>query len=246
MSANLGPNGIENGLVLALDAADRNSYPGTGTTWYDLSGNGNNVTLYNSPTWNSNGYFSLNGTNNYIKTTSTINLGIYNAVTVFATFKPRSYPASGTTKFICELSTDFNSFQYGFVWTYNDPSASQNYEIFTSVKGNVGYNLGVWNKNNYNDLTWKLNAAIFDKSQASVETSLYNQGVSANVISNPVAGYTANNTNNFGDDYLFIGCRAGNSYFTDLDIANFLIYNRALTATEISQIYNQTRTRFGL
>jgi hypothetical protein len=31
---------VRDGLVLALDAADRNSYPGTGTTWYDLSGNG--------------------------------------------------------------------------------------------------------------------------------------------------------------------------------------------------------------
>jgi len=38
---------VRDGLVLALDAADRNSYPGTGTTWYDLSGNGNNGTLNN-------------------------------------------------------------------------------------------------------------------------------------------------------------------------------------------------------
>ena len=50
------------GLVLNLDAADRNSYPGSGTTWYDLSGNGNNGTLTNGPTFTSPGYFSFDGT----------------------------------------------------------------------------------------------------------------------------------------------------------------------------------------
>jgi hypothetical protein len=40
-----GPNIVRDGLVLALDAASPRSYPGSGTTWYDLSGNGNNGTL---------------------------------------------------------------------------------------------------------------------------------------------------------------------------------------------------------
>lgn len=244
--ARFSTNIVRYGLIMELDAANPLSYAGSGSVWYDVSGNTNHATLYNSPVWNSSGYFSLNGTDNYIKTTSTLNLSTYNAVTVLVIFKARSYPASGNTKFICELSTDFNSFQYGFVWTYNDTSVSQNYEVFTSVKGNVGYNLGVWNKNNYSDLNWEVGAAVFDKSQSSAETSLYNQGVLANVISNPIAGYTSNNTNNFGDDYLFIGCRAGNSYFTDLDIASILVYNRALSAAEILQNYNAMKGRFGL
>jgi len=46
-----GPQIVRNGLVLALDAADRNSYPGSDTTWRDLSGNGYNGTLTNSPTF---------------------------------------------------------------------------------------------------------------------------------------------------------------------------------------------------
>lgn len=237
---------VQQGLVLNLDAGNPYSYAGAGTTWYDVSGNGNHATLYNSPTWNSNGYFSLNGTNNYIKTTSTLNLSTYNAVTVLVIFKARSYPVSGNVKFICEFTTDFNSFQTGFVWTYNDTSLSQNYEVFTSIKGDVGYNIGVWNKNNYNDLNWEISTAVFDKSQTSAETSLYNQGALANVISNPFTGYTSNNTNNFGNDYLFIGCRGGANYFTDLDIASILVYNRALSAAEILQNYNATKGRFGL
>jgi hypothetical protein len=59
------PTIVTAGLQLSLDAGNPASYPGTGTIWYDLSGNGNNLTLQNSPTWNPAGYFTLNGTNQY-------------------------------------------------------------------------------------------------------------------------------------------------------------------------------------
>ena len=45
MAISHSPRIVRDGLVLALDAADRNSYPGSGTTWNDLSGNGNHFTL---------------------------------------------------------------------------------------------------------------------------------------------------------------------------------------------------------
>ena len=55
-----GPRLVTDGLVLALDAASSRSYPGTGTTWYDLSGNNFDFTLDSSGiTHNSEGYFSL-------------------------------------------------------------------------------------------------------------------------------------------------------------------------------------------
>jgi len=60
MAGSTGPDIVTDGLVLALDAANKKSYPGSGTTWYDLSGNGFNFTLDGSGiTWNSSGYFSL-------------------------------------------------------------------------------------------------------------------------------------------------------------------------------------------
>jgi hypothetical protein len=62
-----GPHIITDGLVLALDAASSRSYPGTGTTWTDLSGNGNNATLNGNaanPVWNSAGYWSFSATAN--------------------------------------------------------------------------------------------------------------------------------------------------------------------------------------
>jgi len=73
MALNYGPNIVTNGLVLALDAADKNSYPGSGTTWYDISGNNKHFTLDASGiNWNSAGYFTLaDGGASYAGSTST-------------------------------------------------------------------------------------------------------------------------------------------------------------------------------
>ena len=56
---------VRSGLVLHLDAARPASYPGSGTTWTDLSGQGNNGTLTNGPTYSSanGGSIVLDGTN---------------------------------------------------------------------------------------------------------------------------------------------------------------------------------------
>ena len=62
MSVYSGPEIVNDGLALSLDAANLKSYPGTGTTWFDLSGNGRNGTLTGSPTL-SNGVFQFNGSN---------------------------------------------------------------------------------------------------------------------------------------------------------------------------------------
>jgi hypothetical protein len=69
-------NIITRGLVLHLDASALESYPGSGTSWSDLSGNNNNGTLTNGPTFNSNnqGYIIFDGTNDYV-TTADVNHG---------------------------------------------------------------------------------------------------------------------------------------------------------------------------
>ena len=69
------PSIVTNGLVLALDAANRKSYPGTGTTWTDISGNGNSGTLVNGPTYSSanGGSIVFDGTNDYVVTSTITN-----------------------------------------------------------------------------------------------------------------------------------------------------------------------------
>ena len=54
MGVQYNPGIVTEGLVLSVDAADKTSYPGSGTTWTDLSGNGNDGTFAGDPTFNSN------------------------------------------------------------------------------------------------------------------------------------------------------------------------------------------------
>ena len=70
MATHYSPKIATDGLVLCLDAGDKNSYPGSGTTWYDLAGS-NNGTLTNGPTFNSAnlGYFIFDGSNDYVNFT---------------------------------------------------------------------------------------------------------------------------------------------------------------------------------
>lgn len=68
MGIDYNPRIVTDGLVLALDAGNPKSYPGSGTAWYDLSGNNFHASLKNSPTFVSfgnNKYFDLNGTDHY-------------------------------------------------------------------------------------------------------------------------------------------------------------------------------------
>ena len=59
------PNIVGNGLVLNLNADITESYPGSGTTWTDLSGVGSNFTLNNSPTFNPVGGITFDGVDDY-------------------------------------------------------------------------------------------------------------------------------------------------------------------------------------
>ena len=64
-------NIVKSGLVFHLDAGTIESYPGSGTSWYDMSGNENHGTLTNGPTYNSvnQGSVVFDGTNDYVTTT---------------------------------------------------------------------------------------------------------------------------------------------------------------------------------
>lgn len=73
------PKIVTDGLILCLDAANPRSYPSTGTTWNDLSGNNRTTTLVNTPTFNNTGggNVTFDGTNDY----ATVNLPASDTVT---------------------------------------------------------------------------------------------------------------------------------------------------------------------
>jgi hypothetical protein len=235
---------VTSGLVMALDANNIISYPGSGTTWYDLSGNNNHATIYNSPTYNQQGWFELDGIDDYIRTTNTLNLSTTNKVTVMVLFKPNTY--SGSAKLVFEHSANFNVGSGGFLLSYMDTSLSQDNQVFLANRGTGGYNIGVWDKSLLNDLNWEISACVFDRDQPLVENLFYLQGSQVSAISNPYPGYTGNNTNNYPNDYFYIGSRGGTGTFANMNVSAVFVYNRVLTADEIAQNYNAYKSRFGL
>jgi len=65
---------VTNGLVLNLDAGFLPSYPATGSSWQDLSEQGNNGTLQNGPTFDSGGWINFDGSNDFVQLSNTITL----------------------------------------------------------------------------------------------------------------------------------------------------------------------------
>ena len=88
MAYNNGPRIVTNGLVFSVDAADRNSYPGSGTTWTDVSLSGNNGTLTNGPTFSSTygGGIVLDGINDYVSINDAASLEPATAICLEAVF----------------------------------------------------------------------------------------------------------------------------------------------------------------
>ena len=225
MALHHNPRIVTSGLVLALDAADTNSYPGSGTTWYDLSGNGNNGTLTNGPTFSSDnkGALVFDGSNDYAQ---------FNGVTSSITTK-------ATISAFLTISS-LNEYQRILGGT-NKTTISG----FYTTK-NINWNLYINN-------TGYLN--LFSTTTLSEDTVYSVTGtvdLSANIYKlyiNGVLESTGNITS--GSDYLVYDSEFRvNSNVTSQayggNIHAVKVYNRALSAEEVLQNYNATKTRFGL
>lgn len=236
MAFTRGANVVTDGLVLCLDAANSKSYPGSGTTWRDLSGNNNSGSLVNGPTFSSvnNGILTFNGSNQYASTPiqnlsrpCTFSMWInFNNLTGFQTIfgqdtsiaisRGRFYfqKAGATTEGLILNVVNFS------IVLSNNAIALVN--AINPVVTNQWYN--------------------YSAVLTTTALSLYENGILQNTVSNSNTFLTPN-TN--------ILLNAG--YFQDAisDYVNgrsssFLIYNRALTAEEVQQNYNALKSRFNL
>ena len=225
MSFHYSPKIVTDGLVLYLDAANTRSYPGTGTTWSDLSRGGNNGTLTNGPTFNSGngGSIVFDGSNDYVKPPASTTLQL----TDFTLSSWIKINTQNANQFIIDTSTNA-SFGYGYsyrittdnkirFWAYD---ANNNLNSTTTISPNIWYNILV----TYNN-TSKLQ-------------SIYINGVFdiSNTHTNPFVVSTVTNLQ-IGGSSILGGYLNGN-------ISQTSIYNRALSSTEIRQNYNATKTRF--
>lgn len=216
-------NIVKRGLVLHLDAASTNSYPGTGTGWYDLTGNLRNGTLVNTPTYSSNngGNIALNGSNQCVELGTFFT---YNTFTISLWVNPGSTQAqyadiidnnhTGTRNFVCQQnSTNLNQYAFDVIGSSTYSSTG-----FFTLTANIWTNLSF----------------TFDGSvvRGYLNSSLFGTGGSC--------------TPNWSSQYLRLGQWGGGGRNWNGKYGNFMIYDRALTSTEILQNYNTQKSRFGL
>ena len=226
MSTKYSPQIVTSGLIFCLDAANRNSYPRTGTTWYDQTNNANNATLNNGPTFSSSGGGSilLDGTDDYVSVENNVILNPSN-VTVSIWVKRNAYQSS-VGSFIRR--------------NYND-----SYAIFATFNADTSY-FRIYDGTSYPQSptiplplnVWTNITGTYDGANIKI----YKNGTFVGQTVNTTAiSYSSSNTQmTIGRDDPVSGRYMSANYGT------VLIYNRALTATEISQNYNVSKTRFGL
>ena len=218
MGTNVRQNIVTNGLVMYLDAGSRQSYPGSGATWRDLSGNGYNGTLNNSPTFNTDngGSIALNGTNQWISFGSVINTNSAFTLEFWALSSVDGNPTlfSGTTA---------NGYLQIRMWT-----------AYVSLVNSFIAELGSFGPTSGTPLN-TISQIVITKTGTSCVC--YTNGSQKGTLTVTPTFTTTNTT---------IGVNSGNSEFFTGRIYKFLYYNRVLSAQEIAQNYNATKTRFGL
>ena len=122
MALHHNPRIVTSGLELLLDAQDTNSYPGSGTTWYDLSGNNRNATLTNGATY-SNGYISFDGTDDRIVLSSNVTTPIL-GWTVYMILDPVSPQSStGWNYWFLKTANAGHKYEFGSYGTNGDTFA---------------------------------------------------------------------------------------------------------------------------
>jgi hypothetical protein len=235
----------DTGLRLFLNAGNITSYPGSGSTWFDISGYGNNATLTAATA--SNGGIAFNRNINTRAIVSSIDLSTTPTITINMWVKFLSLPTGGgdTFRFLAELSDNYNSFSDSFFTAIATELSTNRW--FTQDKGNVGYNA----KNLSTPLpqinTWYNFTVVYDHTQAaSNERTFYIDGVNQTSIDSTEGGttYNSDNTNNFGNRPLYIGGRGTTTFSSDMDLGVFQIYNKALNVNQISQSYVNLKSNY--
>lgn len=226
---------VTNGLLLNLDAAQLRSYPGTGTNWQDLSGNGNNLTIFGSPSFitSNGGYFSFSANTQYANRASPISTSVFD-VSMCAWIRPSNLNQSGMA---VHNGRETGSAGDGFSFGLGNGGGGTGAKLTVIYNGkgffDSGYTFPTAN-------TWYY--VVYTKSDSSNQvTRMYVNGVqtpnTSTVNPNPASSaFTVGQLD-----------RASNGLFPFAGgVAVVQFYNRNLTVTEVLQNFNADRSRFGL
>jgi hypothetical protein len=219
MSAHANPNIITDGLVIALDAADRKSYPGTGTTWKDRSGNEIHGTFEGDPTFDEDygGSLVFDGSGDYID------------------FGNQSLIQTDFCISIWLQMTDSND-RYFFSAGYNNTNSI------------LFYTQGIWLNSYQTDgrLPGNPDSTLntirnFTVTRTGSTASFYQNGVFKFSLS-----YSGNIATSVPYTLGWAVPRNKSTAYFKGNCYAFHMYDKGLTAEEVLQNYNATKDRFGL
>ncbi len=218
--------GSSSSTILALDTGMPASYPGSGTTWYDLSGNSRNFTLVNGPRYlsSNSGSLSFDGTNDYATLTYSMSSNI---ITVMVWFYSGSFSTANPLDSL--IANDNGN---GFDIRKPFSNTLQLIDWF-NTSTQVGPSFGA-----IADNSWYMVVYTYDGSR--YRTYLNNTKTSDAAVTGP---------RNSGGPVLDI-CRepyfdSGTRYLAAY-VTEVRILNKALTDTELTAYYNATKGRYGL
>lgn len=213
-------NIVTDGLIMYLDPANPTSYPGTGTTWYDLSGNGQNATLVNNPT-HEDGLFKFNGTNQYANTNYTFS-NLYQG---------------GTHMFF-----GFNTSASFSNW-YNGTHESRRF--YWGINGDIyhGVQDGFSNDASTSPVGDREPFALAITFDGQSDSDFYINGQFIQRLSGRSNSSSVSPSRPF-----LIGALTGGGtiqQYTDIHAGAFMLYNRQLTSLEILQNTLAFKNRYG-
>ena len=217
------PRIVTDGLVLALDAGNTKSYPGSGTAWTDLTGLGNNGTLTDGPTYSSadGGSIVFDGSNDYVQCTGSLTV----TAATFVTWIKRNGNQGTYDGILFSRGTNITGMAY-----------------YTSNQ--LGY---TWN-NALNTYTWSSGLTVPDSTWCMVAVSVTSTAATAYLCQTSgitTSTNTVSHTSSLIDDIKIAQDEFSTRYFTG-NIAISQLYNTALSAEQISQNFAVDRARFGV
>ena len=227
MAFNYSPKIVTDGLIFAVDAANKKSYPGSGTTWGDLVGTSNG-TLTNGPTFDSanGGSIVFDGSNDIVECGSDSSIDIDPAGTMTLTTWVNADSIASNGHVIGKKQWG-NGYILHYDAVYEDESGGG---FQTANVNNSQFEFG----QNIEVGKWYYVVYTYDRTN---EKAYYNGELVA----------TKANTGNIStnaDNNLTIGGTSTDNWHGK--IASVKIYNKALTASEVLQNYNALKGRFGL
>ena len=240
------PKIITEGLVLSLDAGNVKSYPGSGTVWTDKSGRGNNGTLTNGPTFNSSngGSIVFDGVDDYVNC-GTNSSTLLSSMTISSTFSFISY-SSGTYLVVSRLG-GAPLFRHNYFFGLANFGSGTNFYFGFKESGTSAYPLVQINMSPVLNTIYNFTATYSPSTSVALYLNGQNQTITGpNTSTNPLI------TNQIVDTDVTTNCSIGSGapsqtlYYSNARIYSTQIYNRVLSASEVLQNYNATKSRFRL